>query len=144
MEVDSFIIILLVLPAGQVCAWRRPGPLRTSAAAVYFFLNLPFIEQPLCASSILGAFHTLSQVICVTPKAFSPGAFFSPLLSPNHHHTFPGTRPCPSCWAPCLLTAASSCFQRCTRLPGESVSLGIKQKLLSVVYRCSVITSYRE
>lgn len=117
---SGFIIItLLVLPGGQGCAWRRPGPLCTAAAAVSFFLNLPFIEHPLCASSVRGAFHTLSQVICVTPKDFSRGAFSSPLLSPNHHHTFPGR------WAPCLHTAASSCFQRCTCLPGESMSLRI-------------------
>lgn len=76
------IIILLVLPGGQVCAWRSPGPLCTAAAPVSFFLNLPFIEQPLCASSVLGAFHTVSGDLCHSQRC-QPRSFLFSIAVPK-------------------------------------------------------------
>lgn len=134
----EFIFLLPSLPVPR--SVHREQALCTPQLQQFnMFLNLSFIEPLQCACSTLGAVCALSQVIFVTPNSLSPGAFSSLLPSPDHYYLFPGR--CPLCWALCLRTAASRCFQRC--LLRWSMSLGVKQKLLSLVYRCSVITSRR-
>ena len=106
-----------------------------------FIFKPSFIEQLLHAGSTLGTFQMLSQEIFVTPNSSRSWSILSSTTVPRASSSL--------LWKMTVASVLGSLPPYCNQLllsevhvPSEQpMSLRVNLKLLSLVYRCSVVTS---